>query len=52
VAGQLRGWVDKWAWVSGDGPKAIFAGAVSWLRERGVLLPGVSTLTPTRRLMI
>ena len=45
VAGQLRGWVDKWAWVSGDGPKAIFAGAVSWLRERGVLLPGVSTLT-------
>jgi hypothetical protein len=32
------------AWVSGDGPKAIFADAVGWLRERDVLLPGVSRL--------
>jgi hypothetical protein len=32
------------AWVTGDGPKAIFADAVGWLRERNVLLPGVSRL--------
>ena len=32
------------AWVTGDGPTAIFADAVGWLRERNVLLPGVSTL--------
>ena len=28
----------------GDGPEVIFAGAVTWLRERRVLLPGVITL--------
>jgi hypothetical protein len=32
------------AWVTGDGPKAIFADAVGRLRERDVLLPGVSWL--------
>jgi hypothetical protein len=32
------------AFTSGEGPKALFAGAVGWLRERQVLLPGVSTL--------
>ncbi len=32
------------AWLTGDGPKAIFADAVGWLRERDVLLPGVSRL--------
>jgi hypothetical protein len=30
--------------VTGDGPKAIFADAVGWLRDRDVLLPGVSRL--------
>ena len=44
VAPQLAEWVDARAWVTGDGPKAIFADAVVWLRERDVLLPGVSTL--------
>ncbi|MFQ6329849.1 Tn3 family transposase [Nocardia sp. CWNU-33] len=28
----------------GDGPKAIFEGAVAWCRARKVLLPGVTTL--------
>ena len=32
------------AWTSGDGPKAIFLDGVAWLRERKVLLPGVTTL--------
>ena len=30
--------------MTGDSPKAIFAHAVGWLRERDVLLPGVTTL--------
>jgi hypothetical protein len=42
---ELTQWVDDRAWTTGDGPKAIFDGAVGWLRERRVLLPGVTTLT-------
>src|SRR5664280_1594557 len=45
VEADLRGWVSARSWTSGDGPKAIFIDAVGWLRERDVLLPGVSTLT-------
>ena len=45
VEADLRGWVSAWSWTSGDGPKAIFIDAAGWLRERDVLLPGVSTLT-------
>lgn len=41
---ELRSWVDARAWTTGDGPKALFDAAVGWLRERRVLLPGVSTL--------
>ena len=41
---ELAGWVAARAWTSGDGPKAIFLDAVAWLRERKVLLPGVTTL--------
>ena len=41
---ELTGWVDARAWTTGDGPKAIFNGAVAWLVERNVLLPGVTTL--------
>ena len=37
-------WVAAWSWTSGDGPKAIFTDAVRWLRERDVLLLGVTTL--------
>ena len=36
--------MDVRAWTTGDGPKAIFNDAVVWLLERGVLLPGVTTL--------
>jgi hypothetical protein len=41
---ELRDWVDARAWTTGDGPKAIFLDAVRRLRERDVLLPGVTTL--------
>jgi hypothetical protein len=41
---ELAAWIDARAWTTGDGPKAIFTDAVAWLRERGVLLPGVTTL--------
>ena len=41
---ELREWVAARSWTSGDGPKAIFGDAVRWLRERDVLLPGVTTL--------
>ncbi|GAA5771421.1 DUF4158 domain-containing protein [Streptosporangium roseum] len=44
VKAELAVDVGKRAWVTGDGPKAIFADAVRWLREREVLLPGVSRL--------
>jgi TnpA family transposase len=38
-------WLDDRAWTTGEGPKALFDGAVLWLRERRVLLPGVSRLS-------
>ncbi|MGH3119415.1 MAG: DUF4158 domain-containing protein, partial [Streptosporangiaceae bacterium] len=44
VEAEVREWVAARSWTSGDGPKAIFADAVRWLRERDVLLPGVTTL--------
>ncbi|MGH3237781.1 MAG: DUF4158 domain-containing protein, partial [Streptosporangiaceae bacterium] len=44
VEAELRAWVAARSWTSGDGPKAIFTDAAGWLRERDVLLPGVSTL--------
>ena len=44
VAQELEEWVDARASTTGDGPKAIFNDAIGWLLERGVLLPGVTTL--------
>jgi hypothetical protein len=41
---QLREWVAARSWTSGDGPKVVFHDAARWLRERDVLLPGVTTL--------
>jgi len=37
-------WLDARAWMTGDGPRAIFGDAIGWLRERDVLLAGVTTL--------
>ena len=44
VEAELERWVDDRAWTTGEGPAALFDGAVVWLRERRVLLPGVSRL--------
>jgi hypothetical protein len=44
VESELAVFAGRRAWVTGDGPKAIFADAVRWLRDRDVLLPGVSRL--------
>jgi Domain of unknown function (DUF4158) len=44
VSGELEQWAIARAWMTGDGPRAIFTEAVGWLRERDVLLPGVTTL--------
>jgi TnpA family transposase len=40
----LGAWLGDLAWITGDGPKALFDAAVAWLRERRVLLPGITTL--------
>lgn len=39
-------WIDVRGWAAGDGPEVIFADAVTWRRERRVLLPRVTTLAP------
>lgn len=44
VEAELSAWVADQAWMTGDGPKAIFEGAVVWLRDRQALLPGITTL--------
>jgi len=41
---EFAGWAAARSWTSGDGPKAIFLDGVAWLRERKILLPGVTTL--------
>ncbi|KXF55416.1 hypothetical protein AXA44_37810 [Rhodococcus sp. SC4] len=45
VEPELTAWIADQAWMTGEGPKAIFSGAVAWLRGRQALLPaGVTTL--------
>ena len=41
---DLAAWVAARSWTSGDGPKAIFLDAITWMHERKILLPGVSRL--------
>jgi TnpA family transposase len=41
---EFEEWVRARVWMTGDGPRAIFVDTVGWLRERDVLLPGVTTL--------
>lgn len=41
---QLRGWFQAQVWTTTDGPKTLFDGAVTWMRRRAVLLPGVTVL--------
>lgn len=42
---ELKLFLSARAWTSAEGPVRLFDRAVLWLRERKVLLPGVSTLT-------
>ncbi|MEO7836436.1 MAG: DUF4158 domain-containing protein, partial [Acidimicrobiales bacterium] len=44
VEAELTRWVEDRAWTTGEGPGSISDAAVLWLRERRVLLPGVTTL--------
>jgi TnpA family transposase len=45
VTDELTRWVDRRAWATGEGRKAVFDRAVPWLRQRRVLLPAVDSLT-------
>jgi len=40
----LRDFVSARAWASSEGPRALFDHGVAWLRERKILLPGLTTL--------
>lgn len=42
---ELKLFLSARAWTSSEGPVRLFERAAVWLRERKVLLPGVSTLT-------
>lgn len=37
-------WAAARSRATGDGPKAVFTDGLAWLRERKVLLPGVTTI--------
>ena len=41
---EFTEWAAARSRATGDGPKAIFADGLAWLRERNILLPGVTTL--------
>ena len=44
VREELTRWIDHRAWTTGVGPKAIFDGVITWLRQLQVLLPAVREL--------
>ena len=41
---EFARWAAARSRATGDGPKAIFTDGLAWLRERSILLPGVTTL--------
>jgi hypothetical protein len=41
---EFAQWVAARSRATGDGPKAIFTDGLAWLRQRNILLPGVTTL--------
>ena len=43
-AGELRGFIEARAWLSNEGPRALFDRATAWCVEHKVLLPGVTTM--------
>ncbi len=45
VSCELSRWLDRRAWNTGESSHALFHGAIRWLRQRKVLLPGITTLT-------
>ena len=40
---EFEQWAAARSRATGDGPKAIFTDGLAWLRERDILLPGVTT---------
>jgi Domain of unknown function (DUF4158) len=44
VAVEFEDWLAARAYMTGDGPRVIFADAAAWLRGQRVLVPGVTTL--------
>jgi TnpA family transposase len=41
---EFTEWAAARSRTAGDGPKAIFTDGLAWLRERNILLPGVTTI--------
>ena len=44
AAEEFAPWATARSRATGDGPKAIFTDGLAWLRERDILLPGVTTV--------
>jgi hypothetical protein len=44
AAEEFARWAAARSRATGDGPKAIFTDGLAWLRERDILLPGVTTV--------
>ncbi|ALO97707.1 Tn3 family transposase [Streptomyces griseosporeus] len=42
---ELRAWLHDRAWVTDDGPRTLLIDAVTWLRQKRILLPGFTSLT-------
>lgn len=43
-ADELRSFIEARAWLSNEGPRALFDRATAWCVEHKVLLPGVTTM--------